>query len=203
MTPIPAHAPTSHSDRHLLRILSILLVMASACPILHAQEFFERFDAWPVELRIQGTILLAPSPSGMARYLNSNELKLNEIDLVLIDLNGTPTTNPEQSDRSSLSTELLSRFASVKQIPVVTSEATESDSKQLVIAESLADLKIHETTMLLVMDNSPPDTIRPPTWDLLKKVFQQTLDAQGIIGWAGPSFRALGSSLAMTLITAG
>jgi cyanophycinase len=167
--------------------------MASACPILHAQEFFERFDAWPVELRIQGTILLAPSPSGMAQYLNSNELKLNEIDLVLIDLNGTPTTNPEQSDRSSLSTELLSRFASVKQIPVVTSEATESDSKQLVIAESLADLKIHETTMLLVMDNSPPDTIRPPTWDLLKKVFQQTLDAQGIIGWAGPSFRALGS----------
>jgi|GEM_PF-113406 len=205
MSSIPAIVSTSYPHRHLLRILSVLLVIASELPILHSQEFFERFDAWPVELRIQGTILVSPTSSGLAQYLNANELKLEEIDLVLVDLHGLPhgdlrgnlngdrSVNHEQADDSSLPTEILSRFASVRQIPKTAKNETQDNSGQVLDSESFSDLQVDEKTLLLVVDRSSPDAISEPTWEVLKKVFQQTLNAQGIVGWAGPSFRALGS----------
>ncbi len=194
MTLKSAYASTSNPGRHLLRILSVFLVMASELPILQGQEFFERFDAWPVELRIQGTILIAPTPSGLAEYLNSNELQLDEIDLVLIDLNGDPTAKPEQADDSSLPAEILSRFASVERIPkTLTNDSQEASLQTIVDSQSFSDLKIDEKTMLLVVDRSPPEGISPPSWESLKNVFQKTLKAQGIVGWAGPSFGVLGN----------
>ncbi|MEY2612156.1 MAG: hypothetical protein RL069_968, partial [Planctomycetota bacterium] len=209
MSSIPAIVSTSHPHRHLLRILSVLLVIASELPILHSQEFFEHFDAWPVDLRIQGTILVSPTSSGLAQYLNANELKLEEINLVLVDLHGVPhglprgdlngdqngdrNVNHEQADDSSLPTEILSRFASVRQIPKTAKNETQDNSGQVLDSESFSDLQVDEKTLLLVVDRSSPDAISKPTWELLKKVFQQTLNAQGIVGWAGPTFRALGS----------
>ncbi len=82
----------------------ILIAMLFLAGTVHGQIFDERFDDWPVDLKINGTIIVASSDAAFANFLTQTKAKNDELRLVLF-------TNQAETD--SLVPALTALFQSV------------------------------------------------------------------------------------------
>lgn len=142
---------------------------------LGAQDFFERFDAWPLNLRIEGTILLAPSSKTLITHFELPIFDLSDRQLIVL----SPFVDNPQADSKTNATTLpdtlLNRFAKVT---FATTTSKESWTKNSIL--------------LLLDDSLSPETISETQRKTLRTVVQQALQAGATVAWAGPSCIAMG-----------
>jgi cyanophycinase len=164
----------NHQPRCFVFILQNLAMLLLSTP-LGAQDFFERFDAWPLDLRIQGTILLAPSSKTLIEHFELPIFDLSERQLIVLSPSGDDPQANSTTTATALPDSLLNRFANVTFATTVSKDSWTKNSILLIVDDSLS-----------------PETVSQEQRKSLRSVVQRALQAGATVAWAGPSCIAMG-----------
>lgn len=160
-----------------------------------AQEFFERFETWPSQLRTPGIILLAPSREPLIKHFENPIFDLSDRQLIVLDPlsgSGSPrkeVSPPHPSLPESLPESLLNRFAKVTFATIDTLMSPPANSTTQAISQHLWS---KNSILLLIDDSLIPEAIPREQKKTLQSIIEQALQANATVAWAGPSCIAMG-----------